>query len=73
MYKLVRLSCSPPAPVVDAEDAGGGGAVLKLVDLVPPAEPVLDEDELAVFAGDAAVGTRVPVAPQPPPIVAPVY
>lgn len=73
MYRLVRLSCSPPAPVVDAEDAGGGGAVLRLVDRVPPAEPVFDDDDDAVLAGEAAVGTRVPVAPQPPPIVAPVY
>lgn len=73
MYRLVRLSCSPLAPVVEAEDAGGGGAVLRLVDRVPPAEPVLEDDDDAVLAGDAAVGTRVPVAPQPPPIVAPVY
>lgn len=71
IYRLVRLSCSPAAPVVEAEDAGGGGAVLRLVERVPPAEPVLDDDEDAVLAGDAAVGTRAP--PHPPPIDAPVY
>lgn len=71
MYKLVRLSCSPAAPVVEADDAGGGGAVLRLVERVPPADPVFDEDDDAVLAGEAAVGTRVPVAPHPPPIVAP--
>lgn len=72
MYRFVRLSCSPAAPVVDADDAGGGGAVLRLVERVPPAEPVLEDDEDAVLAGDAAVGTRAPVT-QPPPIDAPVY
>lgn len=70
MYRLVRLSCSPAAPVVEAEEAGGGGAVLRLVERVPPAEPVLEDDEDAVLAGDAAVGTRAPVAP---PIVVPAY
>lgn len=58
---------------MDAEDAGGGGAVLRLVERVPPPEPVLEDDEEAVLAGDAAVGTRVPVPPHPPPIVAPLY
>lgn len=72
MYRFVRLSCSPAAPVVEADEAGGGGAVLRLVERVPPAEPVLEDEEEAVLAGDAAVGTRVPVAPHPPPIVAPV-
>lgn len=67
MYRLVRLSCSPEAPVVDADEAGGGGAVLRLVERVPPAE--FDEELDAVLAGDAAVGTRVPVAPQPPVMV----
>lgn len=59
--------------MVEADEAGGGGAVLRLVERVPPADPVLDDDEDAVLAGDAAVGTRAPVAPQPPPIVAPPY
>lgn len=68
MYRLVRESCSPRAPMVEAEEAGGGGAVLRLVERVPPADPVFDDDEDAVLAGDAAVGTRVP-----PPIVAPLY
>lgn len=57
--------------MVEAEEAGGGGAVLRLVERVPPAE--LDEELDAVLAGDAAVGTRAPVAPHPPVIVAPVY
>lgn len=73
IYRLVRLSCSPAAPVVEAEEAGGGGAVLRLVERVPPADPVLEDDEEAVFAGDAAVGTRAPAAPHPPPIAAPLY
>lgn len=72
MYRFVRLSCSPPIPV-EADEAGGGGAVLRLVERVPPADPVLDDDEDAVLAGEAAVGTRVPVVAQPPPIVAPEY
>lgn len=72
MYRLVRLSCSPPMPV-EADEAGGGGAVLRLVDRVPPAEPVLDDDDDAVLAGEAAVGTLVPVVAHPPPIVAPEY
>lgn len=42
--------------------------MLKLVDRVPPADPVLEEDEDAVFAGDAAVGTLLtPVTPVTPP------
>lgn len=55
---------------MDAEDAGGGGAVLRLVDRVPLAEP-LDDDEDAVLAGEAAVGTRPPVAAHPPAIAEP--
>lgn len=55
---------------MEADDAGGGGAVLKLVERVPLAEP-LDEEDEAVLAGDAAVGTRPLVAPQPPPIPVP--
>lgn len=72
MYKFVRLSCSPPIPV-EADEAGGGGAVLRLVERVPPADPVLEDDDDAVLAGEAAVGTLVPVVAQPPPIVAPEY
>lgn len=72
MYKLVRLSCSP-VPEVEVEEAGGGGAVLMLVDLVPPAEPVLDDDDEAVFAGDAAVGTLAPDALIATPILAAAY